>query len=141
MDITEIKSEIKVINDAYNASFESMKASLTVLAGFKENRKIAVLGDMFELGKFSKQLHEKVGTEVYKNNIDILICSGENSKYIVKQAEKEGMEKDKIFYLENKDEIIELLNKIKRPKDIILWKASNGMKFYDLATKFIEQNQ
>ena len=141
MDITEIKSEIKVINDAYNASFESMKASLTVLAGFKENRKIAVLGDMFELGKFSKHLHEKVGIEVYKNNIDILICSGENSKYIVKQAEKEGMEKDKIFYLENKDEIIELLNKIKRPKDIILWKASNGMKFYDLATKFIEQNQ
>src|SRR5699024_1753245 len=75
MDITELKNGIKVINDAYNASFEAMKASLKVLGEFKDRRKIAVLGDMFELGEFSEELHRKVGKEVYKNKIDILIGS------------------------------------------------------------------
>ena len=59
MDITELENGVKVINDAYNASLESMKASLGVLSEFKENRKIAILGDMFELGKYSKELHKK----------------------------------------------------------------------------------
>lgn len=82
MDITELENGVKVINDAYNASLESMKASLGVLSEFKENRKIAILGDMFELGKYSKELHKKVGEEVIKNKIDILICSGTNSNIL-----------------------------------------------------------
>ena len=65
MDIVELKNGIKIINDAYNASLESMAASLKVLSEFKE-RKIAVLGDMFELGDFSEELHKKVGKEVVK---------------------------------------------------------------------------
>ena len=59
-----------------------MTASLKVLSEFKE-RKIAVLGDMFELGDFSEELHKKVGKEVVKNKIDILIACGENAKYIL----------------------------------------------------------
>ncbi len=54
---------------------------------------------MFELGEFSKELHEKVGREVVKNNIDILICSGENSKFIVESAKREGMQENNIFIL------------------------------------------
>ena len=135
MDITELEEGIKIINDAYNASFESMKASLKVLRDIKEGRKIAVLGDMFELGEFSEELHRKVGDEVFKNNIDILICSGNNSKYIIEQAEKEGMTKDNIYYMENKEDIIEKLKEILKPKDVVLFKASNGMKFYELAEK------
>ena len=136
MDIVELKNGIKVINDAYNASLESMRATLKVLGEFKENRKIAVLGDMFELGEYSNELHREVGKEVYKNNIDILICSGENAKEIIKQAELEGMDKDKIYYIENKDEIISKLKELTQLGDIVLFKASNGMKFYELAEKF-----
>ena len=55
MDIIELQNGVKIINDAYNASLESMKASLKVLSEFKKNRKIAVLGDMFELGDFAKK--------------------------------------------------------------------------------------
>ena len=135
MDITKLENGISIINDAYNASFESMQASLKYLSEFKENRKIAVLGDMFELGDFSKELHEKVGSEVVKNKIDILICSGELAKNIANQAEKQGMEKEKIHYLENKEDIISLLKEISKKDDIILFKASNGMKFFEIAEK------
>ena len=88
MDIENLKNGVKIINDSYNASFESMKVSLENLAQYK-NRKIAVLGDMFELGEYSKQLHENVGIEVYKNNIDILICAGENARYITNKEKKQ----------------------------------------------------
>ena len=137
MDIYDLKDNIKVINDAYNASFESMKASLKVLAEYKDHRKIAVLGDMFELGDFAKELHENVGKEVAKNKIDILIASGENSKYIVEKA-KECLKSENIYYLEDKEKIEELLLKIVKPNDVILFKASNGMQFYKLAEKVVE---
>ena len=91
MDITELKNGVTIINDSYNASFESMQASLKYLSGLNAKRKIAVLGDMFELGEYSKELHEKVGKEVVKNKIDILVCCGDSAKYIVNMAKKEGI--------------------------------------------------
>ena len=135
MDIRELENGVKIINDAYNASFESMQATLKNISEFKENRKIAVLGDMLELGDFSKELHEKVGSEVCKNNIDILICSGDYAKYIAKKAEEEGMCKENIYF-EEKENILGLLKNIVKPGDVILFKASNGMKFFELADKF-----
>ena len=137
MDIIELENGVKIINDAYNASLESIRASLKVLAEFKENRKIAVLGDMFELGSFAKELHEKVGKEVVKNNIDILIACGENSKYMAEEA-RNSMGEDRVYYLENKEDIEKLLKKIVNKGDVILFKASNGMKFYKIAERMVE---
>lgn len=133
MDITKLENGISIINDAYNASFESMQASLKALEKFTQNRKIAVLGDMFELGDFTKELHEKVGTEVVKNKIDILICSGDAAKNIANQAEELGMKKENIYYLEKKEDIVSVIQKIKKQGDVILFKASNGMKFFEIA--------
>ena len=137
MDIKEING-IKVINDAYNASPEAMKASLNYLSSFKNNRKIAVLGDMFELGEYAEKLHRLVGEEVYKNNIDILVCAGKNAKLIANEALKNGMKKENIYYFEDKDEILGVLNNIVKTGDIVLFKASNGMRFYELADRFID---
>ena len=72
MEILE-KNGVKIINDSYNASYDSMKAGLEILSKMSSKRRIAVLGDMLELGDFSKDLHEKVGDEVLKNKIDFLI--------------------------------------------------------------------
>lgn len=138
MDITE-KDGVKIINDAYNASLESMKASLEYISKLDNKRKIAILGDMFELGNYTKELHEEVGKQVYKNNIDILICSGENSKYIVKQAEAEGMEKNNIYYMEKKEDIVKKVKEIIKNGDVVLVKASNGMKFYELPERIIKE--
>ena len=137
MDIKEING-IKVINDAYNASPEAMKASLNYLSSFKNNRKIAVLGDMFELGEYAEKLHKLVGEEVYKNNIDILICAGENAKIIADEALKNGMKKENIYYFEDKDKILEVLKNETKTGDVVLFKASNGMRFYELADNFLE---
>ena len=136
MDIVELKNGIKIINDAYNASLESMTASLKVLSEFKE-RKIAVLGDMFELGDFSEELHKKVGKEVVKNNIDILIACGENARYIADVA-RESANKENVYILRKTEEIKPLLEKIVKNNDVILFKASNGMKFYKIAEEVID---
>ena len=53
-----------MINDSYNASFDSMKAALEVMGKIEANRKIAILGNMLELGDYTKELHQKVGEEV-----------------------------------------------------------------------------
>ena len=130
MDIRKLKNGATLINDSYNASYESMKASIEYLAKYPGKRKIAVLGDMFELGDYSKELHEKVGKEVAKNNINILICSGENAKYIIKENQK-----IENYYLENNEEILKKLQQILSDGDVVLVKASNGMKFYEICQK------
>ena len=137
MEIIETKNGIKIINDAYNASLESIKASLKYLSKLNGNRKIAVLGDILELGNYSEELHKKVGEEIYKNRIDILISRGKNAKYIVQQAQSMGMKEENIYYLNNNEQIIEKIKQIAKPKDIILLKASNGMKFFDIAESII----
>ncbi len=141
MDISNLKNGVKIINDAYNASFEAMQASLKYLGELKANRKIAVLGDMLELGDYSQKLHEQVGEEVVKNKIDILIGSGEYAKYIIQSAKENGMPENMVYYFEDTKEIIEYLNKIMKQGDIILFKASHGMKFYELAEKIQEESE
>ena len=132
MDIKKLDNGAIIINDSYNASYESMKASIEFLAKHTGKRKIAVLGDMFELGKHTKELHEKVGKEIVKNKIDVLICSGENSKYIIESVKNSST---KTIYFENKKQIIEKLQKELKNGDVVLVKASNAMKFYEICQK------
>ena len=135
MEINHLKNNITIINDSYNASYESMKASISNLKNMNGERKIAVLGDMFELGDFSEKLHRGVGTEIYKNKIDKLYLIGNYSKFIGEEAEKEGYKKENIFYFENKDELFNNLKNNLKSGDIVLIKASNGMKLFEIAEK------
>ena len=128
MDIVN-KNGITIINDCYNANYDSMKAALEYLGKIQDKRKIAVLGDMLELGEFSKKLHQDVGKCVIDNSIDILITVGKEAKNIAKIA------KDKIkdiIICDSNKEAIEQINKIKKVNDCILLKASNGMKFDEI---------
>ena len=140
MDITKLENGITIINDSYNASFESMQASLKYLKEAHAKRKIAVLGDMLELGKYTKELHEKVGKEVKKQNIDILICSGENAKYIEEEAKRAGMLPNKIFYFDSNDKVEKFIKENWQVGDCILLKASNGMKFFEIANDLTKNN-
>ena len=93
---------------------------------------------MLELGEYTKQLHEQVGKEVYENKIDIVMLSGEYAKYIENEAKKQGMKQENIYYFEKKESILEKLEEIVKPGDVILFKASNGMKIFELAEKLIK---
>lgn len=140
MDITKLKNGVTIINDSYNASFESMKASMEYLSKINSKRKIAVLGDMFELGDYSVDLHKKVGKEVAMNNIDILIASGENAKFIIEEAIINGMPKENTFYFNNKDLMQDFIKNNWKDGDCFLFKASNGMKFFEIVDNLIKLN-
>ena len=132
MEIIKLENDITLINDSYNASFDSMKAAIEYLSNTNSLRKIAVLGDMFELGEYSEELHRKVGKEVAKNKIDLLFVIGENAKYIAEEAENNGMKKDNIIYFNNKIALLEKIKNIMEKGDCILFKASNGMKLFEI---------
>ena len=132
MEIIKLENDITLINDSYNASFDSMKAAIEYLSNTNSSRKIAVLGDMFELGEYSEELHRKVGKEVAKNKIDLLFVIGENAKYIAEEAENNGMKKDNIIYFNNKIALLEKIKNIMEKGDCILFKASNGMKLFEI---------
>lgn len=129
-EIIEI-NDIKIMNDYYNASYDSMKASLEVLSNIKATRKIAILGDMLELGEYSEKLHSMVGEEVAKNKIDVLCTIGKLSKSTAKIAKTLGTKE--IYQFNTNEECIEKLGEIVRKNDAILIKASNAMHFGEIS--------
>lgn len=135
MEIVKIKNNITLINDSYNASLDSMKSAIEYLSNSSAKRKIAVFGDMFELGDFAENLHRQVGAEIAKSKIDLLIVIGEKSKYIKDEAEKNGFNKNNILYVDTKEELFDKINNIMLPEDIILFKASHGMELFKVVDK------
>ena len=113
-----------VIADCYNASPASMEAALGVLANYPcEGRRIAVLGDMLELGDMSDELHEKVGEIAKRSNLNMLYCYGTAAKRI---AAKAG-EKFGVFCTDDPGVLIEKLQMYTKEGDVVLFKASHGM--------------
>ena len=131
MELIKIKNDITIINDCYNANYDSMKAGIEYLAKTKNSRKIAILGDMLELGEFSNDLHEKVGEEIIKNNIDILVTVGKMGSVIANTVKNANKNKE-VFAFDNNEEAINCVKDILRKGDIVLIKASNGMKFKNI---------
>lgn len=123
------KGEQTVIVDCYNASPDSMKASLTVLSLLKNPRKIAVLGSMLELGELSPMLHEKVAEFVYEAKTDKLFCYGNECEYMTKRAMELGVD---VTYINDKKELAETLKDYLRPEDAVLFKGSRGMKLEEV---------
>lgn len=141
LDIEKV-NDVLLIKDYYNASFESIKPSLEYLANLDHGRKIAVLGDIKEVGSFSKEIHEKVGKEVAKNKIDKLITVGEEAKNIVKKAKNEGMSNEDVCSCDSNEQAIEVLKGMLLKGDTVLLKASNSMKFgeiYDEMVNYISE--
>jgi UDP-N-acetylmuramoyl-tripeptide--D-alanyl-D-alanine ligase len=127
------KGNNTVIIDCYNASPDSMKATLAVLSGIKTTgRKIAVLGDMLELGQESEKLHRMIGKFASDAKPDMVFCYGNDAKYICEEAEKHGTQS---WFTDNKDKLTEKLKEFIKPDDIILFKASRGMKLEEVIEK------
>lgn len=132
MEVVKAKDNVTVINDAYNASYDSMKPAIEYLKELPAKRKIAVLGDMFELGEFSEEIHRKVGIEVVTHKIDILVTVGKLAKYIAEEAKYLRMPEKNIISLETTEEASEYLNKILQKDDAVLLKAAHGMRFSEI---------
>ncbi|MNO76970.1 UDP-N-acetylmuramoyl-tripeptide--D-alanyl-D-alanine ligase [compost metagenome] len=125
-------SGITVLNDAYNASPTSMKAAIQVLERMKGYRnKIAVLGDMLELGDSEEEYHREVGTCLSSGKLDYLFTYGKLGKLIAEGAAN-VLDADHIFAYHDKSELIHKLESVVSPKDIVLIKGSRGMKLEEV---------
>ncbi len=124
-----------IVNDCYNASPQSMCASLEVLKSIaKENRKIAVLGDMKELGERSANYHFEVGAyAAQKKCADVLLLIGEHSQHIADGAISYGLSSENVHIFETNDEMIEFLKSFIEIDDNLLVKGSRAMKLEVIA--------
>lgn len=115
-----------IIDDCYNANPVSMKASLDVLST-ADTRKVAIMGDMFELGENENELHAECGTHAAKKEIDVVICIGDLSKNTATAAS--GSEKTAVSHFATKEEFFEQATTLLQKGDTVLVKASHGMDF------------
>lgn len=128
--ITE-KDGITVITDCYNAAPTSVKAAIGVLTKIAKGRKIAVLGDMAELGEKAPKYHEETGRFALENGVDILVLTGKYAQYTASGAE--GL---KISICHNNESIEKYLKENLSPGDTVLFKGSRVMKLEEVANKF-----
>lgn len=116
----------KIVSDCYNANPSSTKMALQTLGNMKTSgKRIAVLGDMLELGKNSSVLHAQIGAMVPEMNFDILLAVGKESRSYVKGAKSRGMKA--VFHLNSVQEVIDFLNDVVSEGDVLLIKGSRGM--------------
>ncbi len=136
MDIKTTESGIKVFNDVYNSSPQSVKAAADILE-MEKGRKIAIIGDMLELGDFSRKAHEEVGEYVASKNIDLFIFIGPHSIHSF-NAVKEKHGDNCCYYYTNKEKAISELGGILNSGDSVLVKASRGMGFEKIVQEIFE---
>lgn len=143
-----------VIDDTYNASPDSMRASLQVLSSMEnvKGRKIAALSDMLELGEEEKSYHYEIGKYIVSREIDELVVFGDLSTEMIRGAKDamsekqmraadcamDGQEGLVLTQVENREEMIKYLSTILHPEDVLLLKASNGMKLSEVAKAIIQ---
>lgn len=122
--------KLTIIDDCYNANPVSMKAAIELLET-ATTKKVALLGDMFELGEQEKKLHRGVGEFLASKNIEKVICVGELAKEIYEEAKKGSAE---CFWYADKKELTDNICQLIEKGDTVLIKASHGMGFAELVT-------
>ncbi|MET3719791.1 MULTISPECIES: UDP-N-acetylmuramoyl-tripeptide--D-alanyl-D-alanine ligase [unclassified Arthrobacter] len=128
MERTERPDGVTVINDAYNANPESMRAALRTLADLGRGRRTwAVLGAMLELGPDSIREHTAVGTQVVRLNISRLVVVGREARALYVSAVQEGSWGDECVFAETVEDAYDLLNVELEPGDLVLFKSSNSV--------------
>jgi UDP-N-acetylmuramoyl-tripeptide--D-alanyl-D-alanine ligase len=126
------KNGALILDDSYNASPESMLAALNLLHDL-DGRKVAVLGDMLELGQYERKGHEKVGIRAAEV-VDELVTLGERGRMIAQAAMEAGLPASKITILDKVEQVIQYLQPGLKQEDVVLVKGSNGMRMDRIVT-------
>lgn len=130
-----------IIDDCYNANPASMKSSLDVLA-YADTRKVAILGDMGELGADELAMHREVGAYAAFKNTDVLVCIGALSKDMAEAAKETVLATEKnmkVFHFDTKEDFYQNMRQILKDNDTILIKASHFMEFPEIVKKLSEE--
>jgi len=116
----------RVLDDTYNASPASVASALSTLAKMRAERKIAVLGDMLELGLFAHEAHEQVGRQAARSGVELLIAVGEYAEVVAEAARESGLVS--VETVETSEQAAELLKSIVKAGDLVLVKGSRAMR-------------
>lgn len=131
-----------IVDDTYNSSPTAVKAALEVLSMLNlepGQRKIAVLGDMLELGERSAVAHREVGFKVVECNFDYLVAVGKEAKLIAEAAKEAGMDYDKVQYLEDRDKAGLFVQNLIQANDLILVKGSQGIRMEKIVLEIMAE--
>lgn len=123
MEVSTLEQGVVLLNDSYNASPAAMEGALEVL-GTATGRRLAVLGDMLELGAFAPELHRRVGEAAGKADLDVLVAVGEESRALADAARGGSGE---VHWAPDREQAWEILRPLVAPGDTVLVKASRGM--------------
>ena len=139
-----------LIDDCYNANPISMKAAIDLLSMTsipsvtsleQKGRKVAILGDMFELGTEEAALHSEVGAYVTKKNIDVVICIGNLCKNMYEGAKAIKDSYLELYYFKEKETFFTQIDELLQDGDIVLIKASHGMHFEEMIKKLEDSEE
>lgn len=131
MHLVEGSNETLIIDDTYNSSPAAAEAAVIALEKLQigtVSRKVAIMGDMLELGDFNDKEHTELGQNIAKRNIDVLIAVGENRELLALGAKKAGMNEQNIYTFENSKLAKDKINDIIKQHDLILVKGSQGSR-------------
>ena len=126
-----------IIDDTYNASPMSTLAALDVLTELKSKRKIAVLGDMLELGEMTEQGHREIGKRIFDSKMDIFVAVGERMKFAVAELIAHGFSAANIFQFDDPDTAAKKVQEILEENDFVLVKGSQGMRMEKVVEKIL----
>ncbi len=128
-----------IIDDTYNSSPSSTLGALELLA-LMPGRKIAVIGDMLELGSFTEEAHRQMGAKAAEI-AEIILAVGERAIFLADEAKKQGMPKEKIFHFASAEEAGRLLQDLIEKGDIILVKGSQGIRMEKVVKEIMAEPQ
>ncbi len=134
-DVIHLNNNITLYDGTYNGNLDSVKASIDVISRYS-NRKIAVLGDMLELGEYDETLHREIGKFLIEKQIDVVLLVGSSVKYIYDEIKDSHIE-SKLF--PNNTDLEEYLLDSLLPNDVVLIKASHGMKLNEIVNYLKEE--
>ncbi|WNV77847.1 UDP-N-acetylmuramoyl-tripeptide--D-alanyl-D-alanine ligase [Geodermatophilus sp. DSM 44513] len=137
MEVTRREDGVTVVNDAYNANPESMRAALAALAGLPARRRVAVLGAMAELGPDAAAEHERLGRDAVAAGVDLVVAVGADAVGIADGALAAGAPDGRAVRVPDRAAARELLTEVLVPGDVVLVKASRSYGLEVLAADLL----
>ncbi|MGE7945378.1 YheC/YheD family protein [Lysinibacillus sp. NPDC093688] len=138
LTIYNCSDDITVIDDTVHSHPQGVRAAIDVLTNIAKKRKVAIIGQMRELGDLREEEYRKLGEYIYEQDIDLFITYGFRTEEMGAAAKAIGMDPSKIYHFLNKDDLHVLLEKVIKPHDTILVKGASKTNMFD-TVKFLDQ--
>ncbi|MFJ6208455.1 YheC/YheD family protein [Lysinibacillus sp. NPDC092081] len=138
LTIYNCRDDITLIDDTVHSHPQGVRAAIDVLTNIAKKRKVAIIGQMRELGDLREEEYRKVGEYIYEQDIDLFITYGFRTEEMGAAAKAEGMDPSKIYHFLDKEKLHELLEKVIQPHDTILVKGASKTNMFD-TVKFLDQ--